>query len=156
MVVGSHTTPPFDPPNGMFTSAHLQVARIAQHGDGHDDLLFGVAKDLVETGIEVQELGGVIEALHHRLERVLLREERVLVGPDAQVTLGLDCRFAHGTRLGVGSQARRAEPSTASTACSSARPFRSQWTASTATRGSGALPGHCRRSFTASFSVTTT
>src|SRR2546426_6224123 len=26
----------------------LQLARIAQHGDGHDDLLFGVAQDLVE------------------------------------------------------------------------------------------------------------
>src|SRR2546426_12461379 len=54
----------------------LQLTRIAQHGDGHDDLLFGVAQDLVEAGIKVEELGGVIEALHHRLERVLLREER--------------------------------------------------------------------------------
>src|SRR2546422_731642 len=128
----------------------------AQHGDGHDDLFFGVAKDLVEAGIEVQELGSVIEALHHRFERVLFREEGVLIGPDADMTLGLEGGFAHGARLCIGSQARRQEASTASTACSSARPFRSHWTASTATRGSAALPGHCRRSFTASFSVTTT
>ncbi len=134
----------------------LQLTRIAQHGDGHDDLFFGVAQDFVEAGIEVQELSGVIEALHHRFERVLLGEERLLIGPDAEMTLGLDGRFAHGARWYVGSQGRRAEASTASTACSSARPLRSHWTASTATRGSAALPGHCRRSFTASFSVTTT
>src|SRR3989442_14447152 len=29
MVVGSHTTPPFDPPNGMFTSAHFHVIHAA-------------------------------------------------------------------------------------------------------------------------------
>ena len=29
MVVGSHTTPPFDPPNGMFTSAHFHVIQAA-------------------------------------------------------------------------------------------------------------------------------
>src|SRR2546429_164181 len=120
----------------------LQLARIAQHGDRHDDLFFGVAEDLVEPGIEVQKLGRVIEALHHRLERVVFREERVLIGSDAGVAQGLDGRFAHGARLCVGSQARGAEASTASTACSSARPLCSQWTVSTATRGSGALPGH--------------
>jgi len=84
----------------------------------------------------------VIEALHHRLERVFFREECLFVGPDAGMAQGLDGRLAHGARLCVGSQALGAEASTASTACSSARPLCSQWTASTATRGSGALPGH--------------
>src|SRR5437016_3347226 len=95
----------------------LQLTRIAQHGDGHDDLLFGVAQHLVEAGIEVEELGGVIEALHHRFERVLLREERLLIGPNAEMTLRLDGGFAHGARWCVGSQGRRAAASTGATAC---------------------------------------
>ena len=45
----------------------------------------GVAQHLVEAGLEVEQLGGAVEARHHRLERILLGEEAVLVGPDDRV-----------------------------------------------------------------------
>src|SRR3989442_15110925 len=74
---------------------HFDLPAIAQHRYGHDDLFLGIAEHLVETRIEVQQLSGVVETLHHRLERVLFRQERVLVGSDPGMGLGgLDRRFA--------------------------------------------------------------
>ena len=61
---------------------HLELAIVHHHRYGHDDLLLGVAQDLVEAGLEIEELSGPIEPAHHRLERVLLVEEPVLVGMD--------------------------------------------------------------------------
>src|SRR5687767_2033033 len=51
-------------------------------GTGHDDLFFGVPQHLVQAGLEIEEFGRAIEALHHRFERVLLVEKPVLVRPD--------------------------------------------------------------------------
>src|SRR5947209_138961 len=81
--------------SGAGTSASGPSVTIVAHDrDRGDDLLFGVAQDLVEPGVELEQLGGVVEALHHRFERVLLGQEGVLLGPD-ELALGLDCRIAH-------------------------------------------------------------
>src|SRR5207249_1741445 len=125
----------------------LHLAAVADDGDGDDDLFLGVTEDFVETGIEVQDLGRVVEALHHRFERVLLRQERVLVRPDQGSGFGCDRRVAHNRRVRVGRLSRQ---------WTIASPPDSHRTASTATSGSRTSAGQRWRSFTASFSVTTT
>ena len=42
----------------------------------------GRPQHLVVPRIQAQPLGGIVEARHHRLERILLVEEAVLVGAD--------------------------------------------------------------------------
>ena len=69
---------------------HLDLAVVAQDRDRDDDLLLRDAQDLVQPGLEVEPLGGVVEARHHRLERILLREEAVLLGPDDGSDRGAD------------------------------------------------------------------
>src|SRR5216117_169670 len=101
-------------------------------------ICFSGWRDLIEAGIEVDQLRRVIEALHHRLKRILLGEKRLLVGPDNR-------RFAHTARFNTPSRTR-----------STASPLSSQCSASSATSGSGASDGQRLRSLTASFSVTTT
>src|SRR5204863_1074875 len=80
----------------------------------------------------------MVVALHHRLEGILLGEKGLFVGTDNR-------RFAHTTLVSTPSKTR-----------STAAPFRSQRTASSATSGSGASAGQRPLRFTASFSVTTT
>src|SRR4030095_6471581 len=63
----------------------LDFSVVQQHRGGNGDLLLGVTEDLVETGLEVEEVGSSIEPRHHCLERVLLVEETVFVGPDDAV-----------------------------------------------------------------------
>ena len=111
---------------------------VADDGDRGDNLFFRIAEDFVEAGIQTEQLRRVVEALHHRFERIFLGEEGLFVGSD-------DRRFAHTARFATPSRTR-----------STASPFDSQRTASSATSGSGAPAGQRRRSFTASFSVTTT
>ena len=48
-----------------------------------------MAQDLVEPGLEIEQLGGAVEARHHRLERVLFVEEAVLVRPDDACAWGV-------------------------------------------------------------------
>src|SRR5919106_1556541 len=121
----------------------LDLAVVPHDGDRDDDLLFRVPQDPVEPGIEVQEAGGVIEALHHRLERVLLGEEGVFFRPDGgrlQGGLGrsLDGGVAHGLVVTVRCK-------TPASARSTASPFNSQTTSSTATNGSRMSRGQrCR------------
>ena len=50
---------------------HLDLAVVHHHRDGHGDLLLGMAQDLVETGLEIEQLGRAVEARHHRFERIL-------------------------------------------------------------------------------------
>src|SRR2546425_3979321 len=102
-----------------------------------------------------EELGGVVEALHHRFERILLGEEHVLVAADDALRLGLDRGFAHGDRCRRSVSGTR-RSSTASSACSTARAFASQRTTRAATSGSAASPRHRSRSLTPAFSVITT
>src|SRR5258708_17833553 len=121
----------------------LYLAVVAQHGHGRDDLLLGTAEDLVQAPVQVQQLGRVIEALHHRFERILLGQDNVLVATDD----GLLHVVVFGGDVGH-KRVSRARTTAAS--------LRSQWTSSSATSGSGASAGQRARSFTASFSVTTT
>src|SRR2546430_5971830 len=116
----------------------LDFAAVAQDRNGYDDLFFGIAKHLVETTIQVEQLRGMVEALHHRLEGILLGEKGLFVRTDNR-------RFAHAILFRIPSRT-----------CSTPSPLSSHRTASCATRGSGASAGQRPRSFTASFSVTTT
>src|SRR5207245_2321752 len=95
----------------------LRVAG-ARYGHRHDGLLFGVAEHLVETGVEIEEFGRVVEALHHRFERVLFGEEGVLVGPDEHAWFGGSGGVAHGilvkvSRVKNGGAPRAAHPAPA-------------------------------------------
>ena len=116
----------------------LDLSAVAEDRHGDNDLFFGIAQNLVQAGVEIEQLRRVIEALHHRFERIFLGEEGLFVRSDNR-------RFAHTARFTTPSRTR-----------STASPFNSQRTASPATSGSGASFGQRRRSFTASFSVTTT
>src|SRR5258705_13757244 len=44
-----------------------------------------MAEDLVKTGLEVEKLSRAVETGHHRLERVLLVQETVLVRHDDSI-----------------------------------------------------------------------
>ena len=65
---------------------HLHFSVVHHHGNGDDDLPFGVAKHLVQTGLEIEQLGGAVEAAHHRLERILLVQEAVLIRHDDAIS----------------------------------------------------------------------
>ena len=64
---------------------HLDLAVVHHHRDRDGDLLLGVAQHLVQAGLEIEQLGRAVEARHHRLERILLVEKAVLVGPDDSI-----------------------------------------------------------------------
>src|SRR5690606_34061545 len=58
----------------------LHLATVEPNRARDYDLVLGTAQDLVDPGLEVQALRRVVEARHHRFERILLRQECVLVG----------------------------------------------------------------------------
>src|SRR6185312_9628260 len=61
---------------------HLDLPVVHEDGDRQRDLFFGVAEDLVEARFQIEQLGCPVEPRHHVLERVVLVQEAVLIGPD--------------------------------------------------------------------------
>ena len=50
----------------------LDLAVVARHRHAHDQRPLGVPQQLVQSGVEAQPLGRIVEPVHHRLERFLL------------------------------------------------------------------------------------
>src|SRR5438552_3680399 len=69
------------------SGVHLNLAAVHHDGHGDDDLLLGMSEDLVQAGLEVEQLRRAIKARHHRFKWIFfLVEEAVFVRPNDTIS----------------------------------------------------------------------